>query len=80
MTEENKTVSNLSYLWKNKTFIIVAAVVALVIIVLYIRDQQQQEIYQLQNLERRVQMLEEGENTHIAAPAAGVGIGGGRNM
>ena len=55
MTEGNKNTSNLS----NKTLIIAAAAVLLVLTFMYFRDQKQQRAYELQRLERRVELLEE---------------------
>ncbi len=56
MTEENKITSNLK---NNKMLIIAAAVVVLVVIFMYFRDQKQQRAYELQRLEKRVELLEE---------------------
>jgi hypothetical protein len=56
MTEENRTAASV---WDNKTFIIAAVVVVLVVIFMYFYDQKQQRSYELQRLERRVELLEE---------------------
>ncbi|MHC4126275.1 MAG: hypothetical protein ACYSRR_07470, partial [Planctomycetota bacterium] len=57
MAEENTTATSI---WDNKTLIIAAAVVVvLVVIFMYFYDQKQQRAYELQRLERRVELLEE---------------------
>jgi hypothetical protein len=43
----------------NKTLIISITVVVLFIIIMYFRDRQQQNVYELRRLEKRVEMLEE---------------------
>jgi len=56
MTEANKNIWDFR---NNKTLIISITVVVLVIIVMYFRDRQQQNVYELRRLEKRVEMLEE---------------------
>ena len=56
MTEEDKKILTFC---SNKTFIISVTVVLLVIIVMYFRDRQQQNVFELRRLEKRVEMLEE---------------------
>ena len=43
----------------NKTLIISITVIVLFIIIMYFRDRQQQNVYELRRLEKRVEMLEE---------------------
>ncbi|MBW7992524.1 MAG: hypothetical protein FVQ84_21255 [Planctomycetes bacterium] len=54
--EANKNIFNFC---SNKTFIISITVVLVVIIVMYFRDRQQQHVFELRRLEKRVEMLEE---------------------
>lgn len=54
MTEEDKDASSF---WENKTFII-AVVVVVVIVFMYFNDRKQQQAYELERLEQRVELLE----------------------
>jgi len=56
MTETNKNIWDFR---NNKTLIISITVAVLVIIIMYFRDRQQQNVYELRRLEKRVEMLEE---------------------
>jgi hypothetical protein len=56
MAEANRNKFNLQ---DNKTLIIAVVVVVLVVIFMYIHDQNQQRAFDLQRLERRVELLEE---------------------
>jgi len=56
MTEKNTTPTSI---WNNKTLIIAVVVVVLAVIFMYFRDQKLQRDYELQRLERRVELLEE---------------------
>ena len=69
MTEENTNTSN------NKAFIIAAAVLVLVVIFMYFRDQKQQRAYELQGLERRVELIEEWGRPRHNMPWGGGGAG-----
>lgn len=55
MTEEDKDASSF---WENKTFIIAVVVVVVVIVFMYFNDRKQQQVYELQRLEQRVELLE----------------------
>lgn len=55
-TEANKNIWDFR---NNKTLIISITLVVLVIIIMYFRDRQQQNVFELRRLEKRVEMLEE---------------------
>jgi cell division protein FtsN len=56
MTETNRNSLNIH---SNKTLIIAVTVVVLFIIFMYFRDRQQQHVFELRSLEKRVELLEE---------------------
>jgi hypothetical protein len=56
LTETNKKTFDFR---SNKTLIIAVTAVVLVIIIMYVRDRQQQHVFELRRLEKRVELLEE---------------------